>query len=110
MTVRNAIILLGSYYEELNNKTKNQDERFFRIYIAIIVKIACLANDSPISITREAIISLKKIITYELSNNINRAIYALKGIEKIVLANINTKNKSRIKIIVSYALKNLSKV
>ncbi|CAB3287827.1 protein of unknown function [Methanocaldococcus lauensis] len=102
MTVRNAMILLGSYYEELNAKTKNQDERFFRIYIDIIVKIACLANDSPISITREAMISLKKIITYELSNNVNRAIYALKGIEKIVLTNLNSKNKNRVKIIVSY--------
>ncbi|XRO77725.1 hypothetical protein ACO3VM_04130 [Methanocaldococcus sp. 10A] len=29
--------------------------------VDIIVKIACLANDSPISITREAMISLKKI-------------------------------------------------
>ncbi|AIJ05100.1 hypothetical protein JH146_0249 [Methanocaldococcus bathoardescens] len=110
MTVRNAMILLGSYYEELNAKTKNQDERFFRIYIDIIIRIACLANNSPISITREAMISLKKIITYELSNNVNRAIYALKGIGKIVLANINAEDKSRIKIVVLYALKNLNKI
>ncbi len=110
MTVRNAIILLGSYYEELNAKTKNQDERFFRIYINIIVKIACLANNAPISITREAIIALKKIITYELSNNVDRAIYALKGIEKIVFANISTKNNGRAKIVIIYALKSLNKI
>jgi hypothetical protein len=110
MTVRNAIILLGSYYEELNAKTKNHDERFFRIYIDIIVKIACLSHNSPLSITREAIISLKKIITYELSNNVDRAIYALKGIKMIVFANMNIKNKDRAKIVVKYALKNFNKI